>query len=419
MRHRIIAGVATLAALLAVSPAFATNGYFSLGYGTHARGMAGAGVALHLSSLAPATNPAAMAWIGHRYDLGLAHFSPDRHYSVSGSPSGYPGTFGLAPGEVHSHQGAFEVPNLGANWELDGVSTFGFALFGNGGMNTDYHARTFGFAPTGVDMSQLFLAPTFARKLGDGRHSLGITAIFAAQRFKAQGLQAFASFSSDPSKLTNNGYSYSYGWGARIGYLGEIVDWLSIGAAYQTKVNMSRFDEYAGLFADRGDFDIPSNWTIGVALQPNRSLDVALDVQRIHFSEVASVGNPLLPNLVQAPLGARGGAGFGWRDMTVYKVGLQWRPFDRWALRAGYAWGDQPIPASEVLFNILAPGVMERHASLGFSHDFDRSGEVTFAVTRAFSSQVVGPNPLEAPGAQTIELHMDQWEVEVGYSFGF
>lgn len=40
-------------------------------------------------------------------------------------------------------------------------------------------------------------------------------------------------------------------------------------------------------------------------------------------------------------------------------------------------------------------------------------------MTRAFSSQVVGPNPLEAPGAQTIELHMDQWEVEVGYSFGF
>ena len=37
----------------------------------------------------------------------------------------------------------------------------------------------------------------------------------------------------------------------------------------------------------------------------------------------------------------------------------------------------------------------------------------------AFSNSITGPNPLEAPGQQTIELKMDQWLVEVGYSFGF
>ena len=38
---------------------------------------------------------------------------------------------------------------------------------------------------------------------------------------------------------------------------------------------------------------------------------------------------------------------------------------------------------------------------------------------RALSQSVKGPNPLEAPGQQTIELRMDQWDVEVGFSFGF
>jgi hypothetical protein len=34
-----------------------------------------------------------------------------------------------------------------------------------------------------------------------------------------------------------------------------------------------------------------------------------------------------------------------------------------------------------------------------------------------FSKSLTGANPLEAPGQQTIELKMNQWEFEVGYSF--
>jgi hypothetical protein len=43
----------------------------------------------------------------------------------------------------------------------------------------------------GIDMSQLFLAPTYARKLGP-RHA-GLSAILAYQRFEAKGLQVSAS----------------------------------------------------------------------------------------------------------------------------------------------------------------------------------------------------------------------------------
>jgi hypothetical protein len=40
------------------------------------------------------------------------------------------------------------------------------------------------------------------------------------------------------------------------------------------------------------------------------------------------------------------------------------------------------------------------------------------AVVRALSSSLTGPNQLELPGRQTITLHMDQWEVEGGLTFG-
>ena len=86
-------------------------------------------------------------------------------------------------------------------------------------------------------------------------------------------------------------------------------------------------------------------------------------------------------------------------------------------LRGGYDYGRQPIPKSEVMMNILAPGVMEQHATLGATRSFGRTA-LSLAVTRAFSKSVEGANALEAPGQQTIKLEMQQWDVDLGLSYG-
>lgn len=419
MRKASIASLAVAAGLfVAASPALATNGYFAHGYGTHYKAMAGAGVALHLDSLAPATNPAAMAFLAPRFDVSFSVFNPNRSYTVTGSPSGYPGTFGLTPGRVESDSRFFPVPGLGASWRAGENGAFGLALYGNGGMNTDWPTGTFyAGASTGVNLSQMFVAPTYAVRLG-GRHALGLTAIGAMQWFKIDGVSSFAPFSSAPTKLSDNGNSYGFGAGARVGYLGEWSRYFSVGASYQTKVWMSDFEDYAGLFAEQGGFDVPANWVAGVAIKPTEDLDIAVDVQQVLYSGVASVGNSLLPNLTQAPLGSASGAGFGWQDMTTVKVGAQLRTAGDWTWRAGYSYGRQPIRSSEVLFNILAPGVMEQHVTLGFSKLIGATQEISLAIMRAFPHGVSGGNPLEVPGLQSIELKMDQWDFELSWSFG-
>jgi len=416
MRNATIAAILVLA--VAASPVFATNGYFSDGYGTHYKGMAGTGAALHLDSLAPATNPAAMAFLSPRFDASLALFNPNRSYDVIGNPSGYPGTFGLTPGEVESDSRYFPVPAFGANWSAGENGAFGVALYGNGGMNTNWPTATFyAGSPAGVKLSQMFVAPTYAVRIAD-KHGLGVTAIGAVQWFKAEGVGSFAPFSSAPTKLSNNGNSYAYGGGVRVGYLGEWSKHFSVGASYQTKVWMSRFDQYAGLFAQQGGFDIPANWVAGIAIKPTDNVDIAVDVQQVLYSGVASVSNPLLPNLMQAALGTDGGAGFGWKDMTTVKGGAQLRAGEGWTWRAGYSYGKQPIPTSEVLFNILAPGVMEQHLTFGFSKLVKETQEISLAVMRAFPKKVTGPNPLEVPGLQSIQLQMNQWDFELCWSFG-
>lgn len=404
--------------LVAAAPARATDGYFANGYGTNYKAMAGAGVALYLGTQAPATNPAAMAFLGKRYDFGIEVFNPNRRFSVTGSPSGFPGTFGLAPGTVDSGSKYFPIPSLGANWKVGDKGSFGISAYGNGGMNTNYAAPVFGVASAGVDMAQMFLAPTYAYRL-HARHAVGLSAILAYQRFEAKGLQAFALFSSDKDCLTNNEHASSYGAGVRVGYLGELAEWLSVGASYQSRISMTNFEKYAGLFAERGGFDIPQTLTGGIAVKPAEKLTVALDVQWINYEAVSSVGNDFLPNLALAPLGTNNGAGFGWHDMTIYKAGLQYEASQDWTLRAGYSYGREPIRDNEVLINILAPGVIEQHVTAGVTRAIRKGQALNLAIIRAIPKSVVGPNNLEVPNRQSIELKMDQWEFDVSYSFGF
>ncbi len=413
-----LSGGALLVGLaLAAAPVLATDGYFQLGYGTPNVGMAGVGAALPLNTMAPATNPAADAWVTG-YDLNVAFFNPNRQFTVTGSPSGFPGTFGLQPGTVKSGDSLFLVPGLGANWKLNDKMTFGVAIYGNGGMNTTYAESVFYAGRTGVNLMQLYVAPTLTYKVGEN-HAFGVSPVFGYQRFQAEGVGSFAPFSSSAGNLSNNGYDTSLGWGVRVGYLGKLTPWLSVGGSYQTEMEMQKFKKYSGLFAEGGDFDIPANWTVGLAVKPVESVTVAFDVQQIDFSQTESIGNPLLPNLMTARLGDDSGAGFGWRNVTVYKLGVQWVTSPSLTVRAGYAFAKQPIPESEVLFNILAPGVIEQHITAGVSAKVGEKSTVHLSVVRALSHSVTGPNPLEAPGQQTIELKMDQWLFDLGLSFGF
>jgi long-chain fatty acid transport protein len=103
----------------------------------------------------------------------------------------------------------------------------------------------------------------------------------------------------------------------------------------------------------------------------------------------------------------------------LYVSAEAWRsPGRDWALR-GYAYGRQPIRENEVLINILAPGVMEHHVAAGVTRSFGKGRAINLAIVRAIPKSVSGPNNLEVPGLQTIELQMDQWELDLSFSFGF
>ncbi len=277
-KHALAMAVAVSMALPSV--AMATNGYFANGYGVKSKGMAGAGVAMPLDAMDATINPANMVNVGSRIDAGLSWFSPRRSYTTSvPNPQLPPQAFQLVPGTYDSDNENFFIPNFGWNHMIDDVSSVGITLAGNGGMNTEYSnvPAPFPGGPTGtyyggtagVDLMQLATMVTYARKVTE-QVSLGITGIYAFARFKATGLGAFGAqgFSNDPANLTNNGYDTAGGFGIKVGITGDINDMFSLGASYQSKIDMDSFDKYKGLFAEEGDFDIPSTWSLGAKISP-------------------------------------------------------------------------------------------------------------------------------------------------------
>jgi long-chain fatty acid transport protein len=333
----------SVAAALASAPAQATEGYFSHGYGAINKSLAGAGVATGFDPMAQATNPAALTLVDPQFTVDLSVFSPIRESTV-GAPT--PTPFSLLPGTYESDNNYFLIPSLAATYEIDAVSAWGWAIYGNGGMNTTYPpVGPWGSTgQTGVDLSQVFIQGTYSRDVGAGV-SLGIAPIFAVQRFKAYGISAFDSTppSSSPGSVSNNGYDWSYGLGGRFGLQWEIVPAVRFGASYQMRTYMTEFDKYKGLFAEQGDFDIPPALQAGFSWDVTPSVTFLADWKRIWYSDVKAVGNPFLsPGL----LGEDDGAGFGWEDIDAFKFGVQWQTTPTVALRAGYGLNDNPIPSS-------------------------------------------------------------------------
>ncbi|MDD2774487.1 MAG: outer membrane protein transport protein [Gallionella sp.] len=392
------------AAMLSPLIANATNGYFSHGYGIKAKGMGGAGIALPQDSLAAATNPAGMVKVGDRIDLGVDLFVPNRGADVTG-----------AAANTYSGNGKsnFLIPEFGYNKMMGSDMSLGVAVYGNGGMNTTYASSPFG-PNAGINLEQLFIAPTWAMKINP-QHSIGVSLNLVYQTFSATGLAAFAPMSSNAAALTNTGTDSSTGIGLRLGWTGEITPEFTMGATYQPKTKMGKFNKYAGLFAEQGGFDIPASYGIGFAYKMMPSTTMAFDIEKIDYGNVASIANS---NAAGGALGMNNGAGFGWQNMTVYKLGVSHAWNDAWTVRAGYNHNNAQIPNTQTLFNVLAPGVVQDHLTLGATWNVSKDNELSFSYMHAFKQTVSGTaGTAGMVGGTAANINMYQDALGVAYSW--
>lgn len=441
-RHCITAVLVTCVAIpLTVS---ATNGYAPLGWGTESKAMGGVATALPQDTLVTATNPAGMAFVGTSMDLGVSFFSPwnrgyeaNPDYSVDPITGYATGPF-VTPGRYDSDRDWFIVPSFGYNRELDERSAIGIAVYGNGGLNTTYRDRAVweNFAisdslaattPTGVNLEQLFVELPYTYKLGDGKQAIGIAPILAVQNFEAKGLQPFKAASLYPNQVTNNGKDWSHGFGLHLGWYGEINEKLAAGLSYRTKTWMTNFDDYKGLFANGGEFDIPAMLNVGVSYKARPDVTVAFDYQHIFYNEVDAISNSndkdLTPCFTESPkpdycLGGKDGLGFGWKSMDIFKLGAKYDYNEKLSFMGGISYSTEFSTGRQALFNILAPATIRWHFTLGATYRANDSNAFSIAFAYMPEEELDGTSPYITQN-QTGSIYMEQMEIEVGWRHRF
>ncbi|WP_254306076.1 OmpP1/FadL family transporter [Sphingopyxis sp. BSNA05] len=403
------------AALCMPSTAQATDGYFVNGVGAKSKGAGGVAIAMPQDAFGIATNPASATVIEHRLDVGFEIFIPDRGSEIIGNQAGLDGVYS------GNDANPFILPEFAYVRPLSDTVSVGIAVNGNGGMNTDYKSNPFASfgatGPAGVNLRQISIAPTIAVEIAEGQ-SVGVSPHFVVQSFEANGIQPFAANSQNPGAFTNRGEDWAFGAGFRVGYLGSFGDNLRVGAFYQSKVWTTEFDRYAGLFAEQGGFNMPASWGMGVSVDVTPKLTLGADFKHIEYSDVNSVGNPIASLLQGVPFGADDGPGFGWNDIDVWKFGAVYQASDKLALRAGYGRSANPVPQSETLLNILAPGVVRDHFTLGATYKLSEKFEITGYAMRAPRQTVNGSGSIPAPfGGGEANIHLA--ETAIGFSLGF
>lgn len=420
-------------ALLWSAGVWAANGYFPNAWGPVSKGMAGAGIALDgVGPLAAANNPAAILTVADQ-ELQLAvlllHAMPAFDVSQPAAPCTSvqclkPGRFEADP---ETPLDTAFIPQGGMNWRIGDRQAIALVVYANGGLNSTYEAFDNPGCPAvtegkgvycsgvaSLDIAQFFIAPTYAMQVNP-RWRLGISPILAIEAVEFRGLSAFKPLSSDPENLSNNGHDYALGFGFKFGTQVQATDTLSVGAVIQTKIDVGSFDDYAGIFPNGGQLDIPGYIAIGLGWQFLPRWTLAFDVQRIFYSEVAATGNePDAPRR----LGAEDGPGFGWQDSTIYKLGLRWQASEAWTWRAGYAHVEPlPVESDELFLNILAASVMQDQFAVGATWAYSGASAIDFSFIYTPPNEIRGRNP-KFP-SQTIEVSLGAYELDLSWRHRF
>jgi long-chain fatty acid transport protein len=422
-----------LAALIATTPAWATNGMNMEGYGPVSTGMGGAAQAMDHGAAAMAQNPATLALggPGARLDVAIGLLGPDIRSSAG-------------PMSARSGGTSYVMPAFGYV-RRNGALTYGFGVFAQGGMGTEYGASTFLAAGSdepvrselGVGRVMLPLAwnltPDFAVGAtldfmwagldlrlaapasdlgalvtgGSGNLAMGLQTLLPTLPAGAWGRIDF----SDRSDFT--GKAKSTGWAGKLGMVWRASPTFTVGASYQLESSLGDMKtgsdgaslSIQGLGAIPGrikvvDFQWPSMTAVGAAWQATPTVLLAVDLKRIGWKSVMKDFRMKFDSTA-APFD--GSVSFAlpqnWKNETVTNLGLAWQATPALTLRAGANLASNPVPDATV--NPLFPATEKDHYTLGFGWRFSPASEVNASLTMAPKVTVTNGQGVRIEHAQT------------------
>ncbi|MCB0326553.1 MAG: outer membrane protein transport protein [Bdellovibrionales bacterium] len=327
--------------------------------GAKAIGMGGAFTAVADDPTAIFHNPAGITQLkGHHFYLGMDSLLTKLDYTPPG-------------GSTESAKKEFlPVPNFAYTTDIAGPVHLGVGVYfphGNGGKFDSASAVVSN--PLEGRIYSLEIAPTAAMEIVPGL-SLGasLRVVRIQTKLKGQLLILPAGLGGGTDTLDDFNVK-GWGVGASAGLLAKPADWIAIGANYRSKVKTKLDGD--GELAAAGAFDaeftqiLPTLVTAGVAVTPIDILTIALGYGFEHNSEIKEfvVSSPQFPtDLTLAQ---------NWKDSHTIHVGVEARPHDHIAIRAGYARDfNESIP--DTVMNRITGDIDAHETSVGLGYIRER-----------------------------------------------
>ena len=374
-KSRVAPALSLLIALCLADPVWGGNGLNMIGYGTESVTMGGADVAVARDTSALNTNPAGLIQIpGGQVELNsTAAFALDvRHTDALGNDEQ------VANNPVGGAELGYAQPMISQ------PIVFGIGLFAQGGAGYEYRdlATPFG---TRDDFSSLFriakLDMGAALKINPSLSIGASLALFYADLnqkifpntsfYNSAALQqSFYGYELDGTQAVEFGY--------KLGAMWKASDRLTLGVAYTGKTSLDMDGgRYISDLTAAGvgkvtyrdvhvsGLNLPQDLAIGAAVQANPALLVSVEAKWIDWSSALTtstltVANPDNPS---APAVQSLTSTMNWRDQVVLALGIAYQATDKLIFRAGYNYGRNPIPASNL--NPLLAAIAQHTVTAG------------------------------------------------------
>ena len=379
-----------LAFVLLATATFAQAGHIMQGVGSVNMSMGGAATAQPLDiSGALQWNPAAISVFDSKiinFYIGAFFSSPELSSSLPAGMMG-PGSPAVS-GVTKDDRGVSPMPALAMVWGKEGSKhTFGASAFGISGFGVTFpeeanNPMSPSFNPT-LNSNPI----NYPQQAGGFGHiesdymllQVGIAWAYEITKELSIGVQPtvnYAALELAPNPTANpnaSGYPVSdkasaIGYGAQFGLFYNSPSGFKVGASYKTTQKFEDLEfENTHLnnttSANAFNMDYPAILSFGLGYSTG-DVDLAVDYRYVDYENTNGFSEKGWNQTGSVK-------GFGWKNINILSVGLQYKGFEKFPLRVGYTYSSNPIDSELAFFSIPATAVIENAFQFGFSHPFN------------------------------------------------
>jgi len=378
-----------LALVLFTTSVFSQAGHIMQSAGSVNMSMGGAATAQPLDiSGALQWNPAAISVFDSKiinFDIGAFFSSPELSSSLPAGAMG-PGTPAVS-GVTEDDRGVSPMPALAFVYGKEGSKhTFGASAVGISGFGVTFPEEANNPLSPSFNPTTNSNPINYPQQAGGFGHiesdymllQIGFAWAYEITNELSIGVQPtinYAALELAPNPIASPSQTLGYplsdkasaiGFGAQFGVFYNSPSGFKLGASYKTPQKFSDL-EFNNTYLDGSsapdvafNMDYPSILSLGLGYSTG-DFDLAADYRFVDYENTNGFAEKGWTQTGSVK-------GFGWKNMNVISVGLQYKGIEKLPLRVGYTYSSNPIDSELAFFSIPATAIIENAVQFGTSY---------------------------------------------------